>query len=580
MWVSKVATCLLLPIWVTISTVATNAFVPVSALHHRSSSGSSTVPASNRRHRHRPIATVSSSEVVLKTARGGGVNVEDDKPPPLPTTADFRKFVIPCLALWIAQPLLSLIDTAFIGLSAKVPAQSAAQLASLGPATTFFDGATYLFAFLNVATTNLYSTALTQRGEQSDEAEAVVRTASRVALRCGIGIMLFLMAFARPLLGLYIGHGADPALIDSAVEYVKIRAFSLPTSLLVNVVQAALLGGKDSVTPLIAILYSTVVNIVGDFLLVRVAGMGLRGAATATLLAQWAATYALLGPARKRLVRDRSLGLWKKKKKLVNGAGAKENIDGLVDSKSFLGFAAPVLTLILGKLAAFGFMTHIAAAVPGQPMPLASHQIILSLFFFVSPFMEVISQTAQTFVPPYLAPVDEYVSSSDEKTIQDTIVKPWLDSAFSLGNRLLKLGFIAATVVASLVSLIPAFFGGMLTSDPSVKNAVKPLAKYLWAGSFLTAPVAVSEGLLLARRELKYLAGVYVVSTALLPQALLRIKNTGGGVEQVWACFAIFQLSRAGLFAGRVWSGRVINAATNFFAEKFSGAKKSSLPVE
>ena len=43
----------------------------------------------------------------------------------------------------------------------------------------------------------------------------------------------------------------------------------MPTSLLLGVVQAALLGAKDSVTPLIAILYSTVVNVVGDWLLVN-----------------------------------------------------------------------------------------------------------------------------------------------------------------------------------------------------------------------------------------------------------------------------------------------------------------------
>lgn len=85
-----------------------------------------------------------------------------------------------------------------------------------------------------------------------------------------------------------IGHGPDdvPALLDSAVAYVKIRAFSLPTSLLLGVVQSALLGAKDSVTPLIAILYSTIVNVVGDFFLVKIFGMGLRGAAIATLLAQ------------------------------------------------------------------------------------------------------------------------------------------------------------------------------------------------------------------------------------------------------------------------------------------------------
>jgi hypothetical protein len=87
---------------------------------------------------------------------------------------------------------------------------------------------------------------------------------------------------------LYIGPEAEntPGLLNSAVDYVKIRAFSMPTSLLLGVIQAACLGAKDSVTPLIAIVYSTVVNIFGDFILVKKLGMGLRGAAIATLLAQ------------------------------------------------------------------------------------------------------------------------------------------------------------------------------------------------------------------------------------------------------------------------------------------------------
>jgi Na+-driven multidrug efflux pump len=76
----------------------------------------------------------------------------------------------------------------------------------LQPATTFIDGSVYLFAFLNVATTNLYSSSRAQHGEQSDKTESVVRTASRVALFSGIGLLLFLLAFARPLLSLYIGE--------------------------------------------------------------------------------------------------------------------------------------------------------------------------------------------------------------------------------------------------------------------------------------------------------------------------------------------------------------------------------------
>jgi Na+-driven multidrug efflux pump len=97
-----------------------------------------------------------------------------------------------------------LVDTAFVGLSGS-PSMSASNLAALGPATTFIDGATYLFVFLNVATTNLYASARAQAGEDSLKAESVVRTSARIALRSGVGLMIFLLAVCRPLLALYIG---------------------------------------------------------------------------------------------------------------------------------------------------------------------------------------------------------------------------------------------------------------------------------------------------------------------------------------------------------------------------------------
>ena len=68
----------------------------------------------------------------------------------------------------------------------------------------------------------------------------------------------------------------------------------MPTSLLGGVLQAALLGAKDSVTPLVAIAYSTVVNLTGDYLLVSKFHMGLKGAAIATLVAQLAGTIAMI----------------------------------------------------------------------------------------------------------------------------------------------------------------------------------------------------------------------------------------------------------------------------------------------
>ena len=340
---------------------------------------------------------------------------------------------------------------------------------------------------------------------------------------------------------------ASPGLLDAAHEYVKIRALSMPTSLLGGVLQAALLGAKDSVTPLVSILYSTIVNVVGDYLLVTRYRMGLKGAAIATLLAQLAGTVAMIPAARKKLLsKGSSLGLlprWITK-------GTPDEIN----SRTFLKFAAPVLTLILGKISAFGFMTNAAAGLPGQPVTLAAHQIALSLFFFASPFMEVISQTAQTFLPAYgVLPEAARGGTGGSKSAADP--KEWRDASNRLVLRLEKIGLLAGIIIASVVGSIVAFFPGIVTKDAAVQAAARPLASILAGAILLTAPVAVSEGTLIARKELSYLAGVYFLSTALLPPVLRRIRAGGGPVSQVWVCFALFQLFRSSCFAGRLLMG-------------------------
>jgi MatE len=122
--------------------------------------------------------------------------------PPLPTLKDLRKFALPCFGLLLSGPLLSLVDTAFVGLAST----NAMELAALGPATTLFDCLTWFLSFLNVATTSLYSSALA-KGDQN-EAEGVVRTGSRIALSVGLVVMATLMVFCKPILSGYMGKYA------------------------------------------------------------------------------------------------------------------------------------------------------------------------------------------------------------------------------------------------------------------------------------------------------------------------------------------------------------------------------------
>ena len=372
-------------------------------------------------HAHRFPNGISRPRVIVSLAAERGTSAADEKrpAPKLPTPAELTKFYVPCLALWMSGPLLSLVDTSAIGLSAAA-GQGATQLAALGPATTGCDGSSYLFAFLNVATTNLYASAraaeLAGGGAAGGIAPAaVVQRAAKVASVCGLAALAIVVLFGRTLLALYVGRAAaaNAALLGPATAYVTIRALSLPAALVGGVLQAALLGAQDSAAALVATSVATGVNVVGDLLLVTWLKLGLSGAAWATAAAQWAATLVLVRTANRQLLGSRGLQLLPSMRRATSSvlntalntaasaspaaeAAAEEATvpkAALLGNRAFLKFAAPVLVLVLGKMAAFGFMTHVAASL--GPVPLAAHQIALTLYFFFLPLFEVLSQTAQ-----------------------------------------------------------------------------------------------------------------------------------------------------------------------------------------
>ena len=107
--------------------------------------------------------------------------------------------------------------------------------------------------------------------------------------------------------------------------------------------------------------------------------------------------------------------------------------------------------------------------------------------------------------------------------------------------------------MAAFGASVPLYGAGLLTNDAAVRAALRPLASPLALGALLTAPVAVAEGALLARRQLRFLAGVYAASVALLPPALLAVKRAGGPVVNVWWCFAAFQAGRAACFTAAIY---------------------------
>lgn len=75
-------------------------------------------------------------------------------------------------------------------------------------------------------------------------------------------------------------------LLNTATQYVSVIIAGLVITLLYDVLSATLRAIGDTVTPLIVLAVSVVLNIGGDLLLIMVLHMGVLGAAVATVLSQ------------------------------------------------------------------------------------------------------------------------------------------------------------------------------------------------------------------------------------------------------------------------------------------------------
>lgn len=157
-------------------------------------------------------------------------------------------------------------------------------------------------------------------------------------------------------------------------------------------------------------------------------------------------------------------------------------------------------------------MTHVAAVLPGEAA-LASHQIILRVFFFLIPFFR--SNFADG--PDLLAAIRE-----------DQV----------MAARLLKLGVLVGGGIALVAASIPSCFPFLLTHDAVVQASVKQLALPLFLGGLLTAPVAVSEvrGCVIGKARVQIVpcqCTVYVLITLHLSFGLFKLKAGGGPVSSV-----------------------------------------------
>ena len=263
-------------------------------------------------------------------------------------TADLVRFIVPTLAALLSSEVMSVVDTAVVG------SCSATELAALGPATMLVDSSAYLFFWLNVATTSLFATALAA-GDQN-EAFSTLSDAMYVALLCGLIVSLFIACLGPATLQLICASALE--VVPAATRYLRIRMFGYPAFLVGLVLQAACLGAKDSLSPLLVLLVCGALNLGLDLVLVRSCGMGIGGAAIATLAAQLLQTALLAYVVQRKKRRGAAAA---SASTMLASQGPQwlllRGRPSLPRIRTFLAFAGPMALVLMGKIACYNSMT-------------------------------------------------------------------------------------------------------------------------------------------------------------------------------------------------------------------------------
>ena len=418
--------------------------------------------------------------------------------PPSSTPSRHRRILtlaIPAIGTLIADPLMGLVDTAVVG------RLGAAQLGALGLAVSILATVSWIFNFLVFGTTSTVARAV-GGGRRPSAGERVSHAAQvAVALGLAVGVVLFVAAPA-----LLRGLGAVEALIDPGVAYLRVRAIGVPFLLLAFVGHGAFRGVSDTRTPLGIVLVANLVNAGLTIGLVFGLGLGIAGAAWATVAAEvlTVVAFALLLPRTGLPLRG-------------HGRPERRHLVALVVVSRDLFLRTGGLLL--------GLLAVTAAAARIGTLTAAGHQVVFQTFLLVSFLMDGFAIAAQAMVGTALGAGDE-------------------DEARAIGRDLVRWG-VGGGLVVGLVLLAGApVLPRVLTDDPAVLAVVATTWWFASLGHLVNGPVFALDGVLMGAEDFAYLRTWTIAAAVVGGVGGQLVATVGGGLFGLWVAVQAMMLVR------------------------------------
>ncbi|CAG9464592.1 unnamed protein product [Pedinophyceae sp. YPF-701] len=435
-----------------------------------------------------------------------------------PYDDSIARVAAPALLALAADPLLSLVDTAFAG------HLGTDALAAVGVNSAF--GLILVFNCLGTTITPLVAAAMAEG--RPERAARAVWQAGAVALALGVAISASLLHWSADVLQSLGANPADAATFAMAEDFFRWRALSAPAVLLAIVGQGAFRGVADMKTPLRIVLFTNALNLAGDYLFLVHLNTGVSGAAVATTCAEWTAALAYLyyltagggvsaDTGKEGEAAAPRLSLWPPPPAPCGG-------DELAEMGALAAGGAAVLlrtSLLLGTKTA----ATVAATRLG-PVPVAAHQVVTQLWTLSSLMCDSLAVSAQSLVAASLGQGD-------------------FGTARGISQRLMQLGVGLGAVMAGGLAFTSPVLPGLFTDDPATAAAISSILPIAILSLPVNCSAYVLDGIMVAAREYIFMAGAAAVAGAATLAALASAEEAGMGLQGVWVAMVTLMVCRA-----------------------------------
>lgn len=196
---------------------------------------------------------------------------------------NINKLAIPATIAGIAEPLLSLTDTAIVG---NIPVDGLESLAAAGIVGSFLSMLIWILGQTRSAISAIISQYL--GAGKIEDVKSLPAQAIYLNIGLSIGILLSTIFIVDEIFELLNASGK---ILQYCISYYSIRVWGFPLTLFVFAVMGIFRGLQNTYWPMMIAIVGAVVNVILDFILVFgiegwIAPMYLEGAAYASLLAQ------------------------------------------------------------------------------------------------------------------------------------------------------------------------------------------------------------------------------------------------------------------------------------------------------